>query len=99
MSIFLNQVREWVAKANCRGSNPEDFFIGGRGGGTKGRNGNRIAIAIAMCNQCEVQPECLDYALHHEPYGVWGGMTESQRRLERRKRGISVETMSVNLPW
>ena len=34
-----------------------------------------------MCRGCEVQPECLEYALRHgEKFGIWGGMSERERR-------------------
>lgn len=42
--------------------------------------------AVAVCRACEIREACLTYALEHrEREGVWGGMTEHQRRrlLER----------------
>lgn len=37
--------------------------------------------ARAVCNSCEVQAECLQWALDYaEPYGIWGGLTEIERR-------------------
>ncbi len=34
-----------------------------------------------ICAQCIVQPECLEFALRvHEPHGIWGGLTEAERR-------------------
>ena len=42
----------------------------------------REAQAKAICRECPVQPECLDYALGiREPHGIWGGLTEAERRL------------------
>jgi WhiB family redox-sensing transcriptional regulator len=39
--------------------------------------------AKAVCQVCPVKSECRDYALTiKEPYGIWGGLTETERRLE-----------------
>lgn len=35
--------------------------------------------AIAICNRCPVQRECLQHAVDHEPYGIWGGSYERDR--------------------
>ncbi len=41
----------------------------------------REAKAKAVCAQCPVRAECLDWALTtQEPYGVWGGLSERERR-------------------
>jgi WhiB family redox-sensing transcriptional regulator len=42
--------------------------------------------AVAVCRQCPVRRACLDYALDHNEYGVWGGTSETQRRQIRAKR-------------
>ena len=34
-----------------------------------------------ICGVCPVKVDCLDYAMEiREPYGIWGGLTESERR-------------------
>ena len=36
--------------------------------------------AKEICARCPVELECREYALgRREPYGIWGGMTESER--------------------
>jgi WhiB family transcriptional regulator, redox-sensing transcriptional regulator len=41
----------------------------------------REARAKQICAQCAVQRDCLDFALRvREPHGIWGGLTESERR-------------------
>lgn len=43
--------------------------------------------ATAVCNQCDVRQECLDYAIEaEEVFGIWGGLSASQREEETRKR-------------
>ena len=48
--------------------------------------------AIALCNGCRVKTPCLQYALHHELHGIWGGMTEGQRKVLRKELQIRVVT-------
>jgi len=58
------------------------------------RNGSIAAMrqnrekAIEICNSCEYKEQCLEWSLHHEPLGVWGGMPEYPRAVLRAKRGI-----------
>ena len=43
--------------------------------------------AKAVCGDCPVRSACLTWAIdHHERYGVWGGMTETERRKVARDR-------------
>ncbi|MGS2645915.1 WhiB family transcriptional regulator [Streptosporangium sp. G12] len=43
--------------------------------------------AKAICAQCLVRSECLDYALSRpEKYGTYGGLNEDERASERRRR-------------
>ena len=43
---------------------------------------DRERRAKAICAQCSVLEECREFALRiREPHGIWGGMTESERRL------------------
>jgi WhiB family redox-sensing transcriptional regulator len=68
----------WQEKALCAQTDPEAFFPE-KGGST--REAKRI------CLGCEVKDACLEYALaHDERFGIWGGLSERERR--RLKRGI-----------
>lgn len=79
----LPLARDWRDRAACRNADPEIFFPVG----TSGPALRRIAEAKAVCRRCPVVSECLAYALAHEDYGVWGGMSEDERRdLRRRQR-------------
>ena len=58
------------------------------------RGDNRkIAEAKMWCGRCPVKRECLEYALaNHEKHGIWGGLSEKERRHARkeRRRGLTV---------
>ncbi|HEY0559104.1 MAG: transcription factor WhiB [Mycobacterium sp.] len=66
----------WQQKALCAQTDPESFFPE-KGGSTR--------EAKRVCQSCEVQAECLEYALtHDERFGIWGGLSERERRRVRR---------------
>ena len=68
----------WEDRALCAEIDPELFFPETRGASP--RDARRI------CAACEVRAECLAYALEHpELQGVWGGLTEKERREPRRQ--------------
>lgn len=79
----------WRARANCRGRAPIDgaseahLFFGGRG------DHDLRKAAKAVCAPCPVRRPCLEEALDDvERHGVWGGLTEQERkrlRVQRRK--------------
>lgn len=63
---------------SCRGTDPELFFPD---------RGESLAPAKAICAECIVADECLEYALANgERFGVWGGTSERERRRIRRRR-------------
>ena len=68
---------DWGRRGLCRTADPDDLFV-------PGATQNRVK---ALCNGCVVRTECLSYALdQHIEYGVWGGMTERERRALLRRR-------------
>jgi WhiB family redox-sensing transcriptional regulator len=72
---------EWRDRAACRDTNPELFFPIG----TTGLAIDQIDAAKAVCEQCPVQRECLEFALAtNQEAGVWGGTTEDERRKLRK---------------
>jgi WhiB family redox-sensing transcriptional regulator len=67
----------WQASAVCSQTDPEAFFPE-KGGSTR--------EAKSVCKLCEVRQECLEYALtHDERYGIWGGLSERERRKLKRR--------------
>jgi len=70
----------WKAKANCMGVDP-DFFFPERGASTR--------EAKQVCRGCVVREDCLEYALANgEKFGIWGGLSERERRRIRRARTL-----------
>ena len=68
----------WQKYANCLGVDP-DLFFPERGGSTR--------EAKEVCRGCIVREECLRYALENcEKFGIWGGLSERERRQLRRAR-------------
>ena len=43
--------------------------------------------------RCEVQEECLEYAVNdREKFGIWGGLSERERRAIRKKRAVVINS-------
>lgn len=69
---------DWQLRSLCRGAGSELFFHPENERGP--RRAEREAAAKAVCRQCPVLATCREHALaSHEPYGVWGGMSEGER--------------------
>lgn len=47
-----------------------------------------------LCHGCPILDECHEHAIRHEEFGFWGGLTVDERRQERRRRGIVLESVS-----
>lgn len=76
--VSLSQERGWQDQANCLGVDP-DLFFPERGASTR--------EAKEVCRGCIVRGECLEYALANgEKFGIWGGLSERERRRLRRQR-------------
>jgi WhiB family redox-sensing transcriptional regulator len=75
---FFTEAPAWQRRANCLGVDP-DLFFPERGGSTR--------EAKEVCRGCVVREECLQYALSNgEKFGIWGGLSERERRKLRRGR-------------
>ncbi len=73
---------DWRAAAACRETPPDLFFPVG----TTGNATDQIESAKRVCNQCEAQKACLEFALAtNQESGVWGGTTEDERRKLRKQ--------------
>lgn len=78
-----NVTRDWRHDSACRDSDPELHFPIG----TSGPALIQAEQAKAVCRPCPVRDQCLQWALEtRTDYGVWGGMTEDERRAIHRRR-------------
>lgn len=74
-------LESWVELGSCRDSAIEFY--------TDDAAERRAAKAV--CSDCPVQGACLDFALRNdEQFGVWGGMTPTERTRERQRRQAAV---------
>ncbi|MFQ6144465.1 WhiB family transcriptional regulator [Streptomyces seoulensis] len=76
----------WQADAACLCEDPELFFPVGEAGPAL----RQVEEAKAVCRRCPVLSQCLDWAVAHGVLGVWGGLTDDERRtVSRRARQVS----------
>lgn len=69
--------RSWRVDALCRDTDPDELFV-------RGADQNRAKL---VCMGCPVRTECLAEALDNRiGFGIWGGMTERERRALLRRR-------------
>ena len=92
---------QWRSMAACRSADPDLFFPIS----SSGQSMAQEAEAKAICAGCRVRRECLAFALRtHQAHGVWGGLSERERRpvrsatLSRVKRGQPAEVDTVHAP-
>jgi WhiB family transcriptional regulator, redox-sensing transcriptional regulator len=73
---------DWRHRSACLEEDPELFFpIGNTGPAIL-----QIEEAKAVCRRCEVREQCLAWALEAgQDHGVWGGMSEDERRALKRR--------------
>lgn len=67
----------WQERALCQMYDPETFFP---------EKGGSSRAAKQICARCEVKGECLEWAITQDvPFGVWGGLSERERRRLKRR--------------
>lgn len=70
-------VEDWSPLSSCLTADPDSLFV-------LGAEQNKVK---SLCGMCQVRAECLADALDHQvEFGVWGGMTERERRALLRRR-------------
>ena len=81
----MTELADLKARGNCAGAPTELFFAGKD-------DPLAVAQAKAVCNGtpgghqvCPVRDACLAFALEGDEFGVWGGRSERQRRVIRRR--------------
>jgi len=82
MTATTENLADWWPRAACTSADPDLFFpVSGLGPAAA-----QAERAKAVCAACQVRGDCLRYALRAGPlHGVWGGMTEDERRLLRQR--------------
>lgn len=81
MSALFADRPDWMLDGACR-DHPVDLFFPARGGD--------VSAPKKICEGCPVREECADYAVvNGEKFGIWGGLSELERRPLRRQRSIA----------
>jgi WhiB family redox-sensing transcriptional regulator len=81
--VLHNTDDSWMKEGACRTLNigPTIFFL------EMGKQSKVANTAKRVCSRCPVREECREYAIdNHIDHGIWGGMTERERTLLRRRR-------------
>jgi DNA-binding CsgD family transcriptional regulator len=74
---------DWRDNAECRRHDPDLWFAVGHTPGWQ----KKTERAQTICGRCTVRPQCLEWALSTGQWsGVWGGLTEGERRTLARGR-------------
>lgn len=88
-SSVIQPEAEWREDAACL-EYPAVLFFGLDDSETPAERRTREDRAKRVCLACGVRKECLEYALAtKEPYGIWGGLTEIERRSRIHSRAAS----------
>jgi WhiB family transcriptional regulator, redox-sensing transcriptional regulator len=70
---------DWRAYAACKSEDPELFF-------PVGQKDAQIEAAKLICRRCIVIDDCLTFGISSgSDFGIWGGMTEEERRELKRR--------------
>jgi WhiB family redox-sensing transcriptional regulator len=81
---------DWRHEALCRDQDPELFFPIGANGPAEAQ----IAEAKSVCRRCSVTSDCLSWAIESgQDSGVWGGLSEDERRALRRRQVVPVPVL------
>jgi WhiB family redox-sensing transcriptional regulator len=80
--------RTWHSRANCMGVDPDLFFP---------ERGSSTREAKEVCRGCVVRDDCLEFAIANgEKFGIWGGMSERERRRVRRARVLAQRSAAAS---
>lgn len=91
---------EWRVRAACRTASIKDLWFPGSSDGSTPNpvtSSRQIAEAKAVCRQCPVAPECLEYSLDNNiADGIWGGLTWKERAPLRGQRQRALADQQVD---
>lgn len=74
--------------ANCSDSPVFEFFLNDEESKDKKAKKEKYLKAQIVCLTCKHVKDCADWGIHHERFGVWGGLTPEQRQKQRRLKSI-----------
>lgn len=81
---------DWYSRALCPETDPEAFYP---------EKGGSTAEAKKICRGCPVKDQCLQWALDHdERFGVWGGLSDRERRRLKRSADRQPVDEPLRLP-
>jgi WhiB family transcriptional regulator, redox-sensing transcriptional regulator len=84
----MDHAWQWQRLGACRGMDSGVFFH--PDGERNPSRSRRTARAKEVCHRCPVMDMCREFALQtREPFGVWGGLAEAERRIILERRGLS----------
>lgn len=84
-SRHIESTGDWRHRAACLDEDPELFFPVGS---TTRWDQMQTEQAKSVCTGCDVRERCLQWALESkQDYGVWGGLSEGERRDLKRRMG------------
>ena len=82
--------REWIDDALCAETGDADRFFPAKG--------QSVEPAKNVCRLCAARADCAEYALTSPTwlFGVWGGLSENDRRQFRQERGMAVRVRAAD---
>jgi WhiB family redox-sensing transcriptional regulator len=92
---FNTSNNAWMADASCKGKTLMMFP-------KEHKDITYIVDARALCAECPVRPQCLEYALEFPPadmHGVWAGLTSRQLAMEQRRRNVKPIRPTLAQMW
>jgi Transcription factor WhiB len=95
LSLLAFNKENWMSEASCKGKTHVMFP-------KEHKDITYIVDARALCAECPVQPQCLEYALEFpaaDMHGVWAGLTSRQLAAEQRRRGIRPTRPTLAQMW
>jgi len=84
----MSEIPRWIINGSplCAQADPELWFADDHERGKQAR-------AIAICNQCDLKVDCLEYGMENYVQGIWGGLLEAERAAIRTKTGARAKSM------
>ena len=90
--MAVPDIRQWAGRRACKDSSPAMFFPEDRE--------ETSHEAFALCFRCECRAVCSEYAIEQgEVHGIWGGLTQAERRKIISAREIITRNSGVRPSW